>query len=166
MVCYARFQQFFSHIMATAHIIHVFPGFHQHWVRALNYFAQGRSHKKIPEDPVWLEPRPPGLRVKQFTVEPNRTALSKLKAFANDTDCKTLKMIFVIYKVENMIREKKYWLHYLHCLTAFKRRETQEIYYCLSIFLHRYVKMAQELKERVLNASKTFVRHAAAAILK
>ena len=25
-----HFQQYFSHIMATVHIIHVFPGFHQY----------------------------------------------------------------------------------------------------------------------------------------
>ena len=25
-----RFQQYFSHIMATVHIIHVFPGFHEY----------------------------------------------------------------------------------------------------------------------------------------
>ena len=26
-----RFQQYFSHITATAHIVHVFPGFHQYY---------------------------------------------------------------------------------------------------------------------------------------
>ena len=30
MVFLRRFQQYFSHITATAHIIHVFPGFHQY----------------------------------------------------------------------------------------------------------------------------------------
>ena len=32
--------------------------------------------RKIPEDPVQLEPRTPGLRVKHFNTEPRRTPLS------------------------------------------------------------------------------------------
>ena len=35
--------------------------------------------KKNPEDPVQLEPRTTGLRVKHFTTEPHRTSLEPLK---------------------------------------------------------------------------------------
>ena len=50
------FHQYFSHIMVTAHIIHVFPGFYKYKPGALKCFAQGHSHKKHPEDPVtpWI----------------------------------------------------------------------------------------------------------------
>ena len=41
-----RFQQYFSHIMAAAYIIHIFPVFHQYKAGALKYLAQGQSHKK------------------------------------------------------------------------------------------------------------------------
>ena len=41
-----RFQQYFSHITVTAHIIHVLTGFHQYWVGALKCLAKGHSHKK------------------------------------------------------------------------------------------------------------------------
>ena len=62
-----RFQQYFSHITATAHIISPVLG----W--ALKCFAQGHTREKNPEDPVRLEPRTPGLRVKHFTTEPRWT---------------------------------------------------------------------------------------------
>ena len=67
------FQQYLSHI--TAHIIHVFPGFHLTSTRlaALKCLAKGHSHEKNPEDPVRLESRTPGLRVKQRTTEPRGT---------------------------------------------------------------------------------------------
>ena len=41
-----RFQQYFSHITATGHIINVFPGFHQHQAGTLKCLAQGHSHEK------------------------------------------------------------------------------------------------------------------------
>ena len=40
------FQQYFSHITATVHIIHVFPGFHQYWAGILKSLAQGHSNEK------------------------------------------------------------------------------------------------------------------------
>ena len=40
---------------------------------ALKCLAQGHAHEKNPEDPVRLEPRTPGLRVKHFTTEPSET---------------------------------------------------------------------------------------------
>ena len=42
---------------------------------ALKCLAQGHSHEKNPEDPVRLEPRTPGLRVKHSTTEPRGTRL-------------------------------------------------------------------------------------------
>ena len=41
-----HFQQYFSHITATAHIIHVFLGFHQYYAGALKSFAQGHTYEK------------------------------------------------------------------------------------------------------------------------
>ena len=41
-----RFQHYFSHITETAYIIHVFPGFHQYYTRALKWLAQRHYHKK------------------------------------------------------------------------------------------------------------------------
>ena len=41
-----RFQHDFSLIIATAHIIHVFPGFHMYKAGALKCLDQGHSHKK------------------------------------------------------------------------------------------------------------------------
>ena len=41
-----RFQQYFSHIMAIAHIIHVFSGYHQYYAGALKCLAQGYSRQK------------------------------------------------------------------------------------------------------------------------
>ena len=38
-----HFQQYFSHITATAHIIHVFPGFHQYYTGSVKCHAQGHS---------------------------------------------------------------------------------------------------------------------------
>ena len=40
---------------------------------ALKSLALGHSHEKNPEDPVWLQSRTPGLRVKHFTTEPRGT---------------------------------------------------------------------------------------------
>ena len=53
----------------------VFQSYHRH---SSHYScAQGHSlekkKKKNPEDPVWLEARTPGLRVKHFTTEQHRT---------------------------------------------------------------------------------------------
>ena len=41
-----RFQQYFSHIMVTAYIIHVFPGFHQYWAGALSVLPKETPTKK------------------------------------------------------------------------------------------------------------------------
>ena len=67
-----RFQPYFSHITATAHIIHVFPRFHQYQAGALKYLVQGHSYEN-PRGPVKLESKAPRLRVKHFTTEPRRT---------------------------------------------------------------------------------------------
>ena len=67
-----RFQQYFSHITATAHIIHAFVGFTS--TRLGSEVSCPRTlPRKNPEDPVRFEPRTPGLRVKHFTTEPRRT---------------------------------------------------------------------------------------------
>ena len=67
-----RFQQYFSHIMATVHIIYVFLGFTS--TRLGSRVSCPRIlPRKNPEDPVWLEPRTPGLRVKHSTTEPRGT---------------------------------------------------------------------------------------------
>ena len=39
-------QHYFSHITATAGIIHAFPGFHQYYAGAQKYLLQGHSHEK------------------------------------------------------------------------------------------------------------------------
>ena len=52
-----HFQKYFSHITATAHIIHVLPGFHQHYAGVLKCLAQGHSNEKNTEEPMRLEPR-------------------------------------------------------------------------------------------------------------
>ena len=41
-----RFQQYFNHIKGTAHIIHVFPGVHQHLAGPLRCLAQEHSEEK------------------------------------------------------------------------------------------------------------------------
>ena len=77
-----RFQQYFSHITATAHIIYIFPRFHQYKTGALKCFAHGNSHakkKKKTEDPLRLEPRSFGLRVEHFTTEPGMLIVTLVK---------------------------------------------------------------------------------------
>ena len=66
-----RFQQYFSHITTTPHIISVFPGFHQYQLGALKCLAQGHSNEKKKKKPK--EPSTPGLRVKHFITGPRRT---------------------------------------------------------------------------------------------
>ena len=44
-----HFQQYFSHITVTAHIVHVFPGFNQYKAGALKCLAQGHFHEKSRE---------------------------------------------------------------------------------------------------------------------
>ena len=57
---------------------------------ALKCLAQGHSHEKNSEDPVRLEPRTPGLRVKHFTTEPRGT----LDIFRRKTDIPDIPRIF------------------------------------------------------------------------
>ena len=48
---------------------------------------------KNPEDPVWLEPMTPGLRVKQFTIGPRRTSGKGLKMICESdsmVDCPSI----------------------------------------------------------------------------
>ena len=52
-----RFQQYFSHIKATAHVIYVFLGFHQYQAGAQRYLAQGLSHEKTRAIQCGLNPR-------------------------------------------------------------------------------------------------------------
>ena len=40
------FQQYFSHITATVHVIDVFPGNHYFYTGTLKCLAQGHSHEK------------------------------------------------------------------------------------------------------------------------
>ena len=40
-------------------------------------FRKNQGKKKNLEDPVWLEPRTPGLRVKHLTTQPRRTLLKQ-----------------------------------------------------------------------------------------
>ena len=64
-----RFKQYFSHITATAHIIHAFLGFSS--TRLGSEVSCPRTlPRKNPEDLVRLEPRTPELRVKHLTTEP------------------------------------------------------------------------------------------------
>ena len=66
-----HFQQYFSHITATAHIIHVCSGFHQYYARALKCVVQDTLTKN-PGDRMLLEPRISELRVKHFTTKQSR----------------------------------------------------------------------------------------------
>ena len=67
-----RFLQYFSHITATAHIVHAFQGFTS--TRLGSEVSCPRTlPRKNPEDLVRLEPRTPGLRVKYLTTEPRGT---------------------------------------------------------------------------------------------
>ena len=71
--------------MATAHIIHAFLGFTS--TRLGSEVSCPRTLPgKNPEDPVRLEPRIPGLRVKQFTTEPRGTLATKQKCPKREND--------------------------------------------------------------------------------
>ena len=74
--------------------------------------------RKNPEDPVRLEPRNPGLRVKHFTIEPRGTGsfvrvnslpndkildLSNLKGFADNNLNVNQKLKFALGRVENIV---------------------------------------------------------------
>ena len=90
-----RFQQYFSHITVTAHIIHLsFLGFTS--TRLGSEVSCPRTlPRKNPEDPVRLEPRTPGLRVKHFTTEPRRTLFLILeKENSHASDVIITKLIF------------------------------------------------------------------------
>ena len=77
-----RFQQYFSYITATIHIIHPFLIFTS--TRLGSEVSYPRTlPRKNPEDPVRLEPRTPGLRVKHFTTEPCGTQVWDKKIFKN-----------------------------------------------------------------------------------
>ena len=64
--------QYFSHITATVHIIHALLGFTSTRLGS-EVSCPKTLPRKNPEDPVWLEPRTPGLRVKHFTTGPHGT---------------------------------------------------------------------------------------------
>ena len=70
-----RFYQYFSHITATIHIIHAFLGFTSTKLGS-EVSCPRTLTRKNPEDPVRLEPRNPGLRVKHFTTEPRGTLMT------------------------------------------------------------------------------------------
>ena len=53
-----RFQQYFSHITARAHIIHVFPGLHQYYAGAQKCVAQGHSQEKTQRIQCSSNPEP------------------------------------------------------------------------------------------------------------
>ena len=67
-----HFQQYFSHITATVHIIHALLGLTSTRLGS-EVSCPKTLPRKNPEDPVWLEPRTPGLRVKHFTTGPHGT---------------------------------------------------------------------------------------------
>ena len=72
MVFYAVFNSISVISRATAHIIHAFLGFTS--TRLGSEVSCPRTlPRKNPEDPVRLEPRTPGLRVKHFTTKPHGT---------------------------------------------------------------------------------------------
>ena len=73
-----RFQQYFSHITATAHIIHVFPGFHQYQAGLWSVLPKDTAKENL-DDPVRLEPRTPGLQVKHLITELRGTLLSNVE---------------------------------------------------------------------------------------
>ena len=72
-----HFQQYFSHITASAHIIHDF--LHQYYAGALKCLAQGYAQEKNSVNPLRLEPRTPGLRVEHFTTELHTFIVSEVK---------------------------------------------------------------------------------------
>ena len=73
-----RFQQYYSHIKATAHIIRVFPGFQEYKTRALKCLAREHPYEK-PRGSSAARIHGPGLRVKHSTTEPRRTPGRNLK---------------------------------------------------------------------------------------
>ena len=91
MVFLHRFQKYFSHIMATAHIIHVFLGFTS--TRLGSEVPCPRTLSRKNPDPVWLEPRTPELRVKHFTTE----QCGILKGFRNAIICENNQGCFFVF---------------------------------------------------------------------
>ena len=71
--------------MATAHIIHAFLGFTSTRLGS-EVSCQRTLPGKNPEDPVQLEPRTPGLRVKHFTTEPRGTQFKILMKPTEDIE--------------------------------------------------------------------------------
>ena len=67
---------YFSHITATAHIIHAFLGFTSTGLGS-EVSCPRTLPWKNPEDLVWLEPKIPGLRVNNLTTEPRETLSRK-----------------------------------------------------------------------------------------
>ena len=79
---FLRFQQYISHITATAYIIHVFLWVSRVLGRGSELSCPRTLPQQNPEDPVKLEPRFPGLRrVKHFTTEPDRSPHTITKRF-------------------------------------------------------------------------------------
>ena len=109
------FQKCFSYITATVHIIHVF------WVSPVLGWGSEVScprtlPRKNPEDPVWLKPRTPGLRVKHFTTEPRSTPTKRqnLTLVQIQSNCrwqnkcdKKFKFVFGIVKKKNWENRRK-----------------------------------------------------------
>ena len=67
------FQHYFSHITATAHIIYVFPGFHQDKTEALRCLTNGHSSVKTQTIQCGSNLDSMDKPVKQFTTEPHET---------------------------------------------------------------------------------------------
>ena len=88
--------------------------------------------QKNPEDPVWLEPSTPGLRVKHFTTESHRTpkllmTLKKKKPFKN-----------IVGKGENA--HSRNFLIFL-CFLSYQRLvKTFEMFDLASLTLHQTTK--------------------------
>ena len=64
--------------MATAHTIHAFLGFTSTRLGSEVSCPRTLPRKNL-EDPLLLEPRTPGLRVKHFTTEPRGTLVTETK---------------------------------------------------------------------------------------
>ena len=88
--------------METAHIIHAFLGFTSTRL-GFEVSCPRTLPQRNPEDPVRLEPRIPGLRVKHFTTEPHGTLVCPLGKRETVLDNKILD-----FDIESICRSNLY----------------------------------------------------------
>ena len=79
-----RFQQYFCHITTQPTLFMSFLGYTSPRLGS-EVSCPMTLHKKNPEDPVRLEPRTPGWRVKHFTTEPRGTLATLAKVSLEST---------------------------------------------------------------------------------